>query len=159
MRIRSIQAEDNGAIEAIIRKCLIEFGGNRAGLAWEDDSLSRLSDYYNREGRAYWVAFDVNGSMLGGCGIAEFGSPEERICELQKMYLVPEARGTGLAAELLRMALDFAKLHYKACYLETLKNMEAANRFYVKHGFRPLDAPLAGSDHFACDAWYIQDLQ
>lgn len=158
MRIRSIQAEDNGAIEAIIRNCLIEFGGNRAGLAWEDESLSHLSDYYSPEGRAYWVAFDSSGKMLGGCGIAEFASPEERICELQKMYLVADARGTGLAAELLQTALDFAKRHYNACYLETLKDMEAANRFYVKHGFRPLDAPLAGSDHFACDAWYIRDL-
>lgn len=158
MRIRNIQAEDNGAIEAIIRNCPIEFGGNRAGLAWEDESLSHLSDYYSPEGRAYWVAFDSSGKMLGGCGIAEFGSPGERICELQKMYLVADARGTGLAAELLRTALDFAKRHYKACYLETLKDMEAANRFYVKHGFRPLDAPLAGSDHFACDAWYIRDL-
>lgn len=158
MYIRTIQAADNGGIEAIIRQCLIEFGGNRAGLAWEDESLSRLSDYYGRKGRAYWVAFDSNGNMLGGCGIAEFGSPREGICELQKMYLIPEARGTGLAADLLQTALRFAKRHYKACYLETLQNMRAANRFYAKHGFRALEAPLAGSDHFACDAWYILDL-
>lgn len=158
MNIRTIQAVDNSAIESIIRHCLIEFGGNRAGLAWEDESLSHLSDYYGQEGRAYWVAFDVSGKMLGGCGIAEFGSSEERICELQKMYLLPEARGTGIAADLLQTALRFAEQHYKACYLETLQNMQAANRFYVKYGFEQLKAPLAGSDHFACDAWYIRDL-
>ncbi|TVY11071.1 GNAT family N-acetyltransferase [Paenibacillus cremeus] len=157
MIIRKIRSEDNSTIEAIIRNCLIEFGGNRAGLAWEDESLSRLSDYYNHEGRAYWVAFDESGKMLGGCGIAEFGFPEDKICELQKMYLITEARGTGTAAELLQTALLFAKQHYKACYLETLQNMQAANRFYVKHGFQLLDAPLAGSDHFACDAWYIRE--
>lgn len=159
MMIRNIQAEDNSTIEVIIRQCLIEFGGNREGLAWADESLSHLSDYYNQDGREYWVAFDTDGKMLGGCGIAEFGSPENKICELQKMYLLPEARGTGAAAELLRTALLFAQRHYNACYLETLKTMEAANRFYVKHGFQPLDAPLAGSDHFACDAWYIRKLE
>jgi putative acetyltransferase len=158
MNIRTIQAKDNAAIEAIIRQCLIEFGGNRAGLAWEDESLSYLSDYYNHKGRAYWIAFDENGKMLGGCGIAEFGSPDARICELQKMYFLPEARGKGIAFQLLQTSLRFAKQHYKACYLETLQNMHAANRFYTKNGFQQLEAPLAGSDHFACDAWYIRDL-
>jgi putative acetyltransferase len=33
MNIRIILDEDNSTIEAIIRNCLIEFGGNRAGLA------------------------------------------------------------------------------------------------------------------------------
>lgn len=158
MNIRTIEAKDNSAIESIIRQCLIDFGGNRAGLAWEDESLSHLSDYYNQHGRSYWIAFGENGRMLGGCGIAEFGSPEDRICELQKMYLIEEARGSGIARELLLIALHFAKKHYRACYLETLQNMQAANRFYKKSGFRLLESPLAGSDHFACDAWYIRDL-
>ncbi|GMK42232.1 N-acetyltransferase [Paenibacillus sp. CCS19] len=156
--IRAIQQGDNREIETIIRNCLIEFGGNRAGLAWEDESLSHLSDYYNHEGRAYWVALNDSGKLLGGCGIAEFGSPEGGVCELQKMYLLPEARGTGLAADLLRHALAFAGHHYRTCYLETLQTMQAANRFYVKQGFRALEAPLAGSEHYSCDAWYIREL-
>lgn len=158
MRIRLLEADDNRAIEAIIRQCLIEFGGNRAGLAWEDESLSHLSDFYNEEGRAYWVAEDANGKIVGGCGIAEFGTSDDRICELQKMYLLPEARGTGIGAELLQTAIRFAELRYQACYLETLQDMKAANRFYEKNRFRRLEAPLSGSVHFACDAWYIRDL-
>lgn len=158
MYIRTIQPKDNKDIEAIIRQCLIEFDGNRAGLAWEDESLNHLSDYYSQDGRAYWVVVDETGKIFGGCGIAPFGSPADKVCELQKMYLLPEARGTGMAADLLQTALQFAKKSYKACYLETLQNMQAANRFYVKYGFHQLEAPLAGSDHFACDAWYILDL-
>lgn len=158
MNIRTIRTEDNHDIEAIIRQCLIDYGGNRAGLAWEDESLSHLSDYYNHEGRAYWVAFDANGKMLGGCGIAPFGAPEDQVCELQKMYLIQEARGTGIANELLQIALQFAQQHYHVCYLETLQTMQAANHFYKKHGFQLLKSPLAGSEHFACDAWYIRDL-
>ncbi|MCT2194043.1 GNAT family N-acetyltransferase [Paenibacillus sp. MB22_1] len=156
MIIRPLQAEDNAAIEAVIRDCLIEFGGNREGLAWIDESLSALSRYYEPEGRAYWVV-EQDGRVLGGAGIAPFADSSE-VCELQKMYLRQEIRGTGIAAQLLATCLDFAKRHYKQCYLETLQTMEAANRFYRKHGFRKLEVPLAGSEHFACDAWYMMDL-
>ncbi|RAP73383.1 GNAT family N-acetyltransferase [Paenibacillus montanisoli] len=157
MIIRDIQTKDNAAIERVIRECLIEFGGNRAGLAWEDESLSHLADYYRAEGRAYWVV-EQDGEVVGGCGIAPFADSTE-ICELQKMYLLPSARGTGIAASMLDTAVAFARLHYRRCYLETLRNMTAANRFYAKHGFAQLDAPLAGSEHFACDAWYIKSLK
>ncbi|MEK4879749.1 MULTISPECIES: GNAT family N-acetyltransferase [Paenibacillus] len=158
MNIRLLQMKDNSSIEKVIRYCLIEFGGNRAGLAWEDDSLHHLSDYYNySENRAYWV-IEEGGEVLGGCGIAPFGN-DDKICELQKMYLSQSIRGNGIAKELLNTALDFAKLHYNQCYLETLQNMHAANRFYMKNGFELLDEPLAGSEHFACDAWYIKNLR
>ncbi|MEK3747482.1 GNAT family N-acetyltransferase [Paenibacillus sp. FSL E2-8871] len=157
MNIRRIHKNDNRAIEQIIRSCLIEFGGNRAGLAWEDDSLHHLYEYYNQsDNQAYWVV-EEDGNILGGCGIAPFGN-EGDICELQKMYLSQSVRGRGISSELLNTALDFAKLYYNKCYLETLQNMHAANRFYIKNGFELLDAPLAGSEHFACDAWYIKEL-
>ncbi|WP_379134181.1 GNAT family N-acetyltransferase [Paenibacillus sp. sgz500958] len=157
MNIRAIQQKDNGPIEQIIRTCLIEFGGNREGLAWADPSLSDLYHYYNEEPqRAYWIV-EEEGVVLGGCGIAPFADSDE-VCELQKMYLSSSIRGTGIASDLLEIALEFAKVHYQQCYLETLQTMQAANRFYSKQGFVSLDEPLAGSEHFACDAWYIKDL-
>lgn len=156
MLIRLLQPADNAAIERVIRDCLIEFGGNREGLAWEDESLGHLSDYYQLPKRAYWVV-EQEGRIVGGCGIAEFAD-QKGVCELQKMYLLEEARGTGIAEQLLYTCLTFAKGHYDQCYLETLQNMHAANRFYAKHGFTALDTPLAGSEHFACDAWYIKAL-
>ena len=44
LKIREIQEKDNTQIEKIIRNCLIEFGGNREGLAWADPCLSKLSE-------------------------------------------------------------------------------------------------------------------
>lgn len=158
MKIRQIEKPDNRSIETIIRECLIEFGGNRDGLAWADDSMHDLYSYYNSaDNRAYWIV-EEDGRVLGGCGIAPFAESDE-ICELQKMYLTGDIRGTGIAAELLQTALDFAKQHYKQCYLETLQTMGAANRFYQKQGFTLLTEPLNGSEHFACDAWYIKELE
>lgn len=157
MNIRYIERRDNTAIEGIIRDCLIEFGGNRDGLAWADDSMHDLYTYYNSAAnRAYWIV-EEEGEVLGGCGIAPFDE-ENGICELQKMYLSSAIRGQGAAADLLGTALEFARQHYSRCYLETLQTMQAAGRFYLKHGFGLLDAPLAGSEHYACDAWYIKEL-
>lgn len=157
MFIRPIRKDDNAAIERIIRECLIEFGGNREGLAWADPSMSDLYRFYaDKHGYAYWIA-EQDGEVLGGCGIAPFAD-SETVCELQKMYLSTRLRGTGVAAKLLSTAETFARQHYRQCYLETLQTMAAANRFYLKHGFVPMQAPLEGSEHFACDAWYIKNL-
>jgi putative acetyltransferase len=72
------------------------------------------------------------------------------------MYALKEARGTGIAAELLKLSLEFAEKYYKKCYLETLSNMTAANKFYKKHGFTQLEKPLTETEHYACDVWYVK---
>ena len=156
-RIREIEERDNDAVEQIIRTCLTEFGGNREGFAWCDPNLGRFSEVYNRPGRRYWVAEDTDGKIVGGTGIGEWPGTED-VCELQKMYCLKEARGTGIAHELMQTALKYAKLYYKRCYLETLSNMTAANKFYQKYGFQRLDRPFGNTEHYACDVWYIRDI-
>lgn len=153
--IRSIQPKDNSHIESVIRTCLIEFGGNREGTAWCDPDLGRFSEIYDKPGHAYWVVEDEQGNIVGGSGI---GSLTEEVCELQKMYLLPQARGTGVAQQLMRLCLEFAAKYYKKCYLETFGNMLAANRFYQKNGFTKLSAPYLQTEHFSCDVWYIKEL-
>lgn len=155
--IREILPQDNAQVEKVIRDCLIEFGGDHEGLAWSDPDLGRFSEVYDREGRKYWVVEDENGRIVGGAGIGELpGAPG--VCELQKMYCLPEARGTGIAHELMSLALTYAQDRYRRCYIETLSNMDAANRFYLRYGFRSLQAPLIQTEHFACDVWYLKEL-
>jgi putative acetyltransferase len=74
------------------------------------------------------------------------------------MYCLPKARGTGAAGLLMRTALDFAAKHYRRCYLETLENMKAAQRFYEKYGFERTFEKIVKTDHFACDVRYIKEL-
>ena len=155
--IREIEPADNKAVENIIRSCLIEFGGNRAGTAWEDPDLGRFSEIYNSEGNKYWVAEDDKGKIVGGVGIGILpGAPG--VCELQKMYCLTEARGVGIARELLDKALAYAKQFYKQCYLETLGNMYAAHKFYEKHGFYRIDGPVGDTGHCSCDVFYMKDI-
>jgi putative acetyltransferase len=154
--IREIEAQDNRAVEAVIRVCLIEFGANHEGTAWADPDLGRFSEIYNEPGRCYWVAEDENGEIVGGVGIGPLDAVG--LCELQKMYCLPHTRGTGLAHELIAIALSYARKFYTRCYLETLDNMTAAQKFYEKHGFVRTDKAPVQTDHFACEVKYIKEL-
>lgn len=157
-KIREIEAKDNKEIENVIRTCLIEFGANHEGTAWCDPNLSRFSEIYNTEGNKYWVAVDENEKIVGGVGIGKLDGIND-VCELQKMYCLPETRGTGVSHKLVDIALEYAGKYYKRCYLETLKNMVAAQRFYEKYGFERIYEPLVKTGHFACDVRYIKNLE
>ena len=156
--IREIEEKDNKEVENVIRTCLIEFGANQEGTAWADPNLGRFSEIYNTAGNKYWVAIDENGKIVGGVGIGKLDEIED-VCELQKMYCLPEARGTTISHKLMDIALEYAKKYYSKCYLETLSNMIEAQRFYEKYGFVRVDEPIVKTEHFACDVRYIKDLK
>ena len=75
------------------------------------------------------------------------------------MYCLKEVRRKGVAHELIRKALDYAKMYYDKCYLETLENMVEAQRFYEKYDFKRIDGPLVNTGHFACDVCYLKMLK
>ena len=155
--IREILPQDNKQVENIIRTCLIEFGANHEGTAWADKDLGRFSEIYNTVGNKYFVALNENDEVIAGVGIGKISDLEDG-CELQKMYCLKAYRGKGVANELMKTALEFAKKHYKRCYLETLENMNAARKFYEKYGFKRVFEPVVKTEHFACDIRYIKEL-
>lgn len=155
--IREIEKKDNKKIEAVIRDCLMEFGADHDGTTWADPNLGRFSEIYNTEGNKYWVVENESGEIFGGAGIGQLPE-EEGVCELQKMYCLPDARGTGISHTLMDAALEYAKKYYKKCYLETMGNMVAAQKFYEKYGFKRTCDAAAVTKHFACDVHYIKEL-
>ncbi len=156
--IREIKESDNKKVESIIRSCLVEFGANHEGTAWEDPYLDRFSEIYSKEGNCYWVAENIHGEIVGGVGIGSLPDSDE-ICELQKMYCLPVARGTKISHALIESALEYAKKYYKKVYLETLENMVAAQKFYEKYGFYRISKPdNLNTGHYSCNICYIKDL-
>lgn len=155
--IREIEKKDDKSIEAVIRTCLIEFEANHEGTAWADSNLGMFSEIYNSEGNKYWVVENEDGQIVGGAGIGQLPGTED-VCELQKMYCLPEVRGTRISHALMDTALEYAKKYYTKCYLETLVNMVAAQRFYEKYGFTRTYDVVAQTEHFACDIHYIKEL-
>ncbi|WP_176585463.1 GNAT family N-acetyltransferase [Priestia megaterium] len=157
MIIREIKIEDNKKVKEIIQDSLKSLGLDIPGTAYFDPQLNNLYQYYNNLNYAkYWV-LEMDQEVVGGIGIASFNE-EDKICELQKLYLSPKTQGLGLATKLMETALLFASKHYKKCYLETKHELKAACKLYEKFGFKLLLKPLPGSEHSAMDAWYIKSL-
>lgn len=157
-KIRPIEKRDDLQVEQVIRSCLIEFGADHEGTAWTDPDLNRFSEIYQADGCRYWVAEDEEGRVLAGAGIGRLAGACG-VCELQKMYCLPECRGTGISHALMEAALAYASNYYEQCYLETLDNMVAAQRFYEKYGFVRIYEPLVKTEHFACEVRYLKPLK
>ena len=156
--IREIEPKDNLKIATVIRNVFEELNAPKVGTAYADPHLNTLFEVYQAENEIYFVV-EKDEIILGGCGIGNLVEPEFKICELQKMYLAKEARGKGIAKELMQKCLTFAKqVGYDKCYIETLPFMKDAQKLYVKSGFTYIDGPMGATGHNACDVFMIKDL-
>lgn len=157
--IREIKPEDDLAIACVIRMVLIEMGVPKVGTAYADSALDHMASTYDKENAVYFVVENC-GKIIGGGGIAPLENCAEAICELQKMYFLPEARGKGIGAEMIRLCLAKAKAFgYNKCYLETLPYMTAATALYKNLGFENLEGPMGNTGHYSCNVWMIKSLQ
>ena len=156
--IREIESKDNLKIATVIRNVFEELDAPKAGTAYADPHLNTLIEVYQAENEIYFVV-EKDEIILGGCGIGNLVEAEFKICELQKMYLAKEARGKGIAKDLMQKCLSFAKqVGYDKCYIETLPFMKDAQKLYVKSGFTYIDGPIGATGHNACDVFMIKDL-
>jgi putative acetyltransferase len=155
--IRPVRAEDDPELARIVREGMAEFGICGDGPA-SDPELASISAAYAPPESAYFVV-ERGGRVLGGGGIGPIEGQPDTICELRKMYLVPEARGLGAGRRVLESCLQTAReIGYEHCHLATLVAMDRARRLYAGFGFRLLDHELPGSGHLGCDSWYTLEL-
>ncbi len=156
--IREIQQKDNQEIAVIIQSVLIELGAPKIGTAYSDPKLFFLYENYQNPKSIYYIV-ENNGKILGGGGIAPLENGDEAICELQKMYFLPEARGLGVGNQVMEKCIESARdFGFKQCYLETMPYMKAAQKLYQRHDFEYLNAPLGNTGHTSCPVWMIKDL-
>ena len=156
--IREIRQEDDHAIAKVIRDVLIEHNVPKVGTAYADPQLDYMYEAYTSPNTVYYV-IENNGKVIGGAGIAPLEEQAQNICELQKMYFLPEARGLGLGRLMIEKCLAKAKeMSYQKCYLETMPYMTAAQHLYKKNGFEYIDAPMGNTGHNACPVWMLREL-
>ncbi|MBT8317302.1 MAG: GNAT family N-acetyltransferase [Lutibacter sp.] len=157
-KIREIQPIDNPKIASAIRKVLIEFGVPKVGTAYADVILDTLYEYYNSKNCIYYI-IEKDGEIFGGAGIKQLDNFEGNVCELQKMYFLPEARGIGLGSRMMAICLEKAKeFGFEQCYLETMPYMVDARKLYRKVGFKNLEAPMGDTGHYSCNLWMLKKL-
>jgi len=158
-KIREIQPEDNQGVATVIREVLVEMGVPKIGTAYEDKSLEDMHGTYDHPRMKYFVV-EENGKLIGSAGIAPLTGADDDICELQKMYFLPEARGRGIGAEMMQTCLNYAKSeNFILCYLETLPYMESARKLYARSGFQSLEKPMGDTGHYNCSMWMLKDLE
>ena len=158
MDIRPIESRDNEALAKVIRTALAEFGANKPGTVYFDPTTDALFELFRTPGSYYYVA-TIDEKVVGGCGIFPTENLPQGTCELVKLYVAKEARGTGLAKQLMEKSMSWAKEYgYTQVYLESMPELKKAVSIYEKVGFQPLDHPLGNSGHDGCDIWMLKAL-
>lgn len=135
-----------------------EFGAGGPGFAIHDPEVDAMHASYAEPRAAYWVV-ESGGSVKGGAGIGPLGGMPGGICELRKMYFLPELRGLGAGRALMDRCLQTAReLGYRQCYIETFTGMDAAQALYLKSGFARISERMGATGHFACNRFFLCDL-
>lgn len=156
--IRKINKEDNQEVAQLIRAVFDEMDIPKVGTAYEDPYLDLMYEEYNKPRSVYYVV-ENNGKIVGAAGIAPLANESETICELQKMYFLPETRGIGIGTEMMEVCLQSARnFGFEKCYLETMPFMLDAQKLYKKAGFENISAPMGCTGHNSCPVWMLKEL-
>lgn len=156
---RPIREQDNQPLAQLIRKVFREFKIDRPGTVYTDPTTDDLYGYFQTSGSGYFVA-EIDGEMIGGCGVYPTDGLPEGCAELVKFYLAAEARGKGVGTKLLQKIIALAKeLGYLQLYLESFPELAQAVSMYEKAGFKPLPHALGNSGHYACTIWMLLELE
>lgn len=153
VQYRRIEPNDNIVLASIIRKSIESLGLPIEGTAHSDPTTDDLFALFRKERSAYFVV-ELNGEVLGGCGIYLSPGLPEKHAELVRFFLDPKARGYGIGKTLMNKCEDLAKqLGYDFLYLESFPDMKAAIHLYETFGYKRLSEPLGNTGHFSCNVW------
>jgi putative acetyltransferase len=144
-------AYDGDALEAA-RQLFVEYAtwlGFSLDFQGFDDELAGLPGRYEPPDGRLYIA--VEGLVAVGCAALrpmgesvadEPARPIGRACELKRLYIIPEARGRGVARSLAQLLIDDARtIGYERMLLDTLATrMPEATGLYESLGFRATDA-------------------
>lgn len=158
--IRPVTEADNPAVASVIRSVSDEYGLKAEdGFAVGDPAVDSMFETYDATGCRYWI-IEFQGKIVGGGGIAPLAGSSDGLCELQKMYFMPECRGRGLGRRLVLKALEFARgAGYRACYLETTEELKEATSLYQALGFSTQDCALGDTGHGVCELRYLYSFE
>lgn len=127
---------DNGERIAAVRELFLEYANslnfNLCFQSFEKELAGLPGDYVFPEGMLLLALAD---EQPAGC--VALHKLEEGICEMKRLYVRPQFRGTGLGSQLVRSVINSAvTLGYSRMRLDTVAaEMREAVRMYRRLGF------------------------
>lgn len=122
-----------------------------ADLAKRDGEDHPFYAQFNKIDKIKWVVLAYEDGKPLGCGaIKEY---ESGTMEIKRMFVYPEARGKGIATEVLsELERWTAELGFTGCILETGKKQPEAIGLYQKNGYTltPNYGQYAGIENSVC---------
>jgi len=157
--IRKIQPKDNPLIAKIIRTALEEYDEAKPGTVYTDPTTDHLHETFSGVSKSGYFIAEIDGEIIGGCGIYPTKNLPAGYVELVKIYLKNEYRGKGIGKLLMNKSIEYANEQgYTHLYLESFPSLKEAIVLYEKIGFQRIEKPLGDSGHFACDVWMVMEL-
>jgi putative acetyltransferase len=157
--IRPIQIEDNATIATIIRAALEEFGANKPGTVYFDETTDHLFELFQKHQYCAYFIAEEDGVILGGAGYFHSEGLDMNTCELVKMYLSKFARGKGLGKKMIEHCIQEAKKEgFIQMYLETMPELKKAIQVYELFGFDYLKGPMGNTGHDGCGIWMLKKI-
>ncbi|MGO4127287.1 N-acetyltransferase family protein [Inquilinus sp. YAF38] len=135
--IRRLEAADAAAYREIRLEGL-ERHPEAFGSTYEAEAALSPEDFVRRVTEVPTFAAERDGRLLGLVGLArESGVKRRHRGTLIRMYVRPEARGSGAADALVEAVLDHARAEgLDAVLLAVITEAEPARRLYERHGFK-----------------------
>ncbi len=155
--LRKINRDDNAAVANVIRTVMTEFGAVGPGFSIEDPEVDAMFEAYQAPRSVFYVVTQDD-QVLGCGGVAPLSGGDPLMCELKKMYFLPEIRGQGAGRVLAELLINEARLReFAFMYIETLDRMEVANHLYQRLGFEPTRCQ-GKTGHCGCDRFYLLEI-
>lgn len=145
--VPAISARDVAAVARLMRA----YGASLdVDLSYQDfeAELAELPGKYAAPHGALLLARDCEGTPIGCVALRPCDA--EGQCEMKRLFLTPNARGTGLGRRLVEAVIQEARrIGYREVYLDTLPSMHAARSLYRELGFEACapyyETPVAGT--------------
>ena len=91
--------------------------------------------------RGVFLVARLDGHLAGGVGLRAIAEPESRLGEVKRLWVCPDLRRAGVAAQLMDALEHHARqLGYRQLYLETGHAQPEALALYPAIGWNPVDS-------------------
>jgi GNAT superfamily N-acetyltransferase len=132
MIIRPATPADLDEIRALLREYAAWLEVDLCFQNFEQELAGLPGDYAPPRGRLL---------IAEGAGCVALRAIDSEVCEMKRLYLRPEHRGSGLGRRLVQAIIDEARsAGYRRMRLDTMPKMDSAQRLYASLGFREIAA-------------------